>query len=207
MFNIKRGTPLIYISLLMLSCSKDAKTCERSEFYLNKNGYIVHLKDTNIKYNISSLEGKYKDAAKKALKEANRFTNLTFTSTNSNSNFVFKTCEGNIPDHPKANALNHYTYEQSSGVLKASEITISKSHCDAFSNEGLVYIFIHELGHTFGLRDLGSANDFYYDNTGNYYEDKSVMYGGYSEYSKYTFVSYQNFDQENIISYCGGNYN
>lgn len=154
------------------------------------SGKILHI-EKNVSYYLdSSVQGNYLDAAKYSIRQANNATSKYKFSTTSSNNSQYVIRVANLGDNG-SNAVNQLTYNSATGQIVSSTIYLNSYYMNNFSLNGLKHVCTHELGHTFGLTDLGDSK----------FEDKSIMFDSYGNGSKYTFVTYQEFDKENINWY------
>jgi len=208
--------PLLGIGIFLLSsCVPDgAVATSRSEYYHNKDGYVLHLMNgiANYKYKDIEIDAytDLKNGLMDAVKEINRFTSLKFSIEPiynfNDSNFVINTTEESITDE-NGNAVimrNNFFYKDSNGELYRSTITVSlpalKSHLA--NRHDIKLLFMHEFGHTLGLKHV-KAESMY--NPGNpNASNPSIMY---PYYDGWNLDSYTNLDREVIISVYQGSYN
>ena len=194
-------TLLIIVMIISLIVTMAGCSDTNLNKYGNENAYnktsssvIIHAPSSVSYYIDSSVTGNYKTVAKYAINEANELTDavtITYSTSKSaaNSSFIIKVADFGANE---INAVNSYGYT-SSGEIVSSTITLNSYYMSSYSLNAIKHIVLHEIGHTFGLTDLE------YGKAAKY----SIMYYAYSKSSTYTFVTYQEFDEDNIAWYYG----
>lgn len=154
---------------------------EQKREFVNKYGegkaFSMTLEVSTVSYDISSLTGDYKEVAEYSISKADALSSkISIISDSSSSNKITTYSEND-----NINAYNsHSSY--------SSSIYYNTYNMKSYSKDGKKHIALDEMGHTFGLVDI-------YDSA---VEPYSVMYGYYSNSSKYTFTDYQEFDIHNV---------
>ena len=204
---IKRGKIIIALLFVVMvtsliialaGCSDSTKKSNMTK-YGNENAYnttsssaIIHAPSSVSYYIDSSVTGNYKTAATYAINEADGLTDAVTISKSSKSSSSFVIKVANLGKN-SANAVNTLTYNASTGLITSSTITLNSYYMSSYSLNGMKHIMLHEIGHTFGLVDYSNSKAAEY----------TVMYYSYSTSSTYTFVTYQEFDENNIAWYYG----
>lgn len=183
---------IIICAFAFVGCSK-----KQEQNFFNKygkenaynvdDGDVVHLSSSISYYLDSSVTGDYRTAIQYAISQANSLTKYTISTTKSSrSDYVVKV--GNY-GQTGWNAKNTYGYDDSTNEIVYSEILLNTFYMSGFSLDAKKRTCTHELGHTFGLKDLYNSE----------VKDYSIMYGRHG--ASYTFITYQKFDRENINWY------
>ncbi len=184
---------LLLSSIVVLSgCSSSnlEKYGQENAYNKTSTGAIRHAPSNVTYYLDSSVTGTYKTAATYAISEANKLTdsvNISLTAK-SNSDFVIAVEYNKNVSYA---GYNITTASIDTGLITSSTIVLNAYYMSSYNLSSKKHAILHEIGHTFGLKDLENSNAKKY----------SVMYYQYSSNATYTFVTYQEFDKDNICWY------
>ena len=195
---------MVLLLVLIAACSlvvlSGCTAKERQKFfeaYGMDNAYnhttsgVVRHAPKSISYYIDpSVTGNYRTAVEDAIKKANALTGkvtMTYNTNNAKSSYVIKV--ENVGSTGWS-GLNSSYANPTTGEITQSTITLNSYYLKSYSANMLKEVILHEIGHTFGLRDLNETSDLV---------KYSVMY--YQADYTYVYTQYQDFDKANIEWY------
>jgi len=151
--------------------------------YITYNGYSVYLYQQTANYYVNGVSGDYSTAALWAVTKGNASSlGLSIGSSGSSTSYY------RFYTYSSGDSKNGYNTLSltSTGQIVASSINLNSYYLQYYTLDGKKHIAVHEMGHTFGLKDQATAIEGY-----------TIMWYSYSNGSS-TFTNYQEFDLENI---------
>lgn len=190
----KQFTVLALLSFALAGCNKSdlEKYGYNNAYTFTSTDNVVHAPSKVSYYIHSSVTGNYKTAVNEAIPKADALTSAVTVNSNgtSSSKFIIKVANLGSGGNVAQNVMSYY----SSGKVISSTITFNSYYMSSYTYNQIRHVALHELGHTFGLKNLDNSK----------YQEYSIMYTyAPPKSSSYIFSDYQEFDKDNIVWYYG----